>query len=97
MRISYWSSDVCSSDLKSFAMWDWVGGRYSLWSAVGLPIALAIGYERFAELLDGAQEMDAHFRSAQAAANMPVILGLLGVRTEEGRVGQERVSKCRSR
>jgi glucose-6-phosphate isomerase len=64
---------------KSFAMWDWVGGRYSLWSAVGLPIALAIGYERFAELLDGAHEMDVHFRSAPAAANMPVILGLLGV------------------
>ncbi len=64
---------------KSFAMWDWVGGRYSLWSAVGLPIALAIGFDRFAEMLDGAQEMDGHFRGAPAAANMPVILGLLGV------------------
>lgn len=64
---------------KSFAMWDWVGGRYSLWSAVGLPIALAVGFDRFAELLDGAYEMDEHFRSAPPAANMPVLLGLLGV------------------
>jgi glucose-6-phosphate isomerase len=64
---------------KSFAMWDWVGGRYSLWSAVGLPIALAVGFDRFAELLDGAQAMDEHFRTAPPAVNMPVILGLLGV------------------
>ncbi len=63
---------------KSFAMWDWVGGRYSLWSAVGLPIAIAVGFDRFAELLDGAHEMDEHFRSAPPAANMPVLLGLIG-------------------
>src|SRR5690606_25346139 len=63
---------------KSFAMWDWVGGRYSLWSAVGLPIAIAIGFDRFVELLEGAHEMDEHFRSAALDANMPVLLGLIG-------------------
>jgi glucose-6-phosphate isomerase len=62
-----------------FEFWDWVGGRYSLWSAIGLPIALAVGYERFIELLEGAHAMDEHFRTAPLAANMPVILGLLGV------------------
>ena len=62
-----------------FPMWDWVGGRYSLWSAIGLPIALAIGYQYFEELLDGAFEMDNHFKNAPPAQNIPVILGLLGV------------------
>jgi len=62
-----------------FAFWDWVGGRYSLWSAIGLSIAIAIGMEQFEELLTGAHEMDEHFRSAPMAENMPVILGLLGV------------------
>jgi glucose-6-phosphate isomerase len=62
-----------------FVFWDWVGGRYSLWSAIGLPIALAIGMERFYELLQGAHEMDEHFRSAELPQNMPVILALLGV------------------
>lgn len=62
-----------------FEFWDWVGGRYSLWSAIGLPIAVAIGMERFTELLDGAHAMDRHFRDAPLEANMPVILGLLGV------------------
>ena len=62
-----------------FEFWDWVGGRYSLWSAVGLPIALYIGRERFGELLDGAHAMDRHFVEAPLEANMPVILGLLGV------------------
>ncbi len=62
-----------------FGFWDWVGGRYSLWSAIGLPVALAIGMERFRELLAGARGMDEHFRSAPLEANMPVILGLLGV------------------
>jgi glucose-6-phosphate isomerase len=55
-----------------------VGGRYSLWSAVGLPIAIAQGFERFAELLGGAREMDEHFASTPLAANVPVVLGLLG-------------------
>jgi glucose-6-phosphate isomerase len=62
-----------------FEFWDWVGGRYSLWSAIGLPIALFVGMERFRELLAGAFEMDEHFRTAPLARNMPVILGLLGV------------------
>jgi glucose-6-phosphate isomerase len=62
-----------------FEFWDWVGGRYSLWSAIGLPIALAIGMENFEELLDGAHAMDEHFRSAPLETNIPVILALLGV------------------
>ncbi len=62
-----------------FGFWDWVGGRYSLWSAIGLPIALAVGFERFEELLDGAHAMDEHFRAAPLEQNLPAILGLLGV------------------
>jgi glucose-6-phosphate isomerase len=62
-----------------FEFWDWVGGRYSLWSAIGLSIVLAVGMPRFVELLAGAHEMDLHFREAPLAANMPVILALLGV------------------
>ncbi len=62
-----------------FGFWDWVGGRYSLWSAIGLPIALYVGMDEFEELLAGAHDMDEHFRSAPLAENMPVILALLGV------------------
>ena len=62
-----------------FEFWDWVGGRYSLWSAIGLPIVLAVGIDRFVELLEGAHDMDSHFRTAPLAQNMPVILALLGV------------------
>ena len=62
-----------------FEFWDWVGGRYSLWSAIGLSIAVDIGMDRFEELLAGAHAMDEHFGSAPLAANMPVILGLIGV------------------
>jgi glucose-6-phosphate isomerase len=62
-----------------FPMWDWVGGRYSLWSAIGLPIALAIGMSNFKELLSGAYSMDQHFLTAPFEQNMPVLLGLLGV------------------
>lgn len=62
-----------------FEFWDWVGGRYSLWSAIGLSIAIAIGFDKFAELLAGAHAMDEHFRTAPLEANMPVILALLGV------------------
>jgi glucose-6-phosphate isomerase len=62
-----------------FGFWDWVGGRYSLWSAIGLPIALAVGMDRFEELLDGAFSMDEHFRTAPLAENMPVMLGLIGI------------------
>ena len=62
-----------------FDMWDWVGGRYSLWSAVGLSIALALGIDPFEELLAGAHEMDEHFRSTPFDANLPVLMGLIGV------------------
>ncbi len=62
-----------------FEFWDWVGGRYSLWSAIGLPIALAIGMDNFYSLLAGARAMDQHFATAPLAKNMPVILGLLGI------------------
>ncbi|KAA6185147.1 glucose-6-phosphate isomerase [Thiohalocapsa marina] len=62
-----------------FGFWDWVGGRYSLWSAIGLPIAIAVGFDNFSELLAGAHDMDAHFRSAPLERNLPVIMALLGV------------------
>ncbi len=62
-----------------FELWDWVGGRYSVWSSVGLPLALAIGMNRFEEFLAGANSMDIHFRSAPLDANMPVIMALLGI------------------
>ena len=62
-----------------FPMWDWVGGRFSLWSAVGLTIALSVGYENFAALLLGAQKMDQHFRTAPFKENLPVLLALLSV------------------
>ncbi|KAN0061457.1 glucose-6-phosphate isomerase [Thecaphora frezii] len=62
-----------------FKFWDWVGGRYSLWSAIGLSIALVIGYERFEELLRGAHEMDLHFKNAELKDNLPVILALIGI------------------
>jgi len=62
-----------------FVFWDWVGGRYSLWSAIGLSIALAIGFDHFMALLDGAFEMDEHFRTAPLEANLPVMMALVGV------------------
>ena len=62
-----------------FGFWDWVGGRYSLWSAIGLPIALHVGMQRFEELLGGAFAMDEHFRTAPLEQNLPVVLGMLGV------------------
>jgi glucose-6-phosphate isomerase len=62
-----------------FEFWDWVGGRYSLWSSIGLSIALAIGFDRFEELLEGAHAMDVHFREAPFERNLPVILALLGI------------------
>ncbi|MBM4199868.1 MAG: glucose-6-phosphate isomerase [Gammaproteobacteria bacterium] len=62
-----------------FEFWDWVGGRYSLWSAIGLPIALAVGMERFEELLDGAYRVDEHFRTTPFERNIPVLMGLLGI------------------
>ncbi|WP_261894390.1 glucose-6-phosphate isomerase [Vibrio cyclitrophicus] len=62
-----------------FEFWDWVGGRYSLWSAIGLSISLSIGFDNFVELLDGAHEMDNHFASTEFESNIPVILALIGV------------------
>ena len=62
-----------------FAFWDWVGGRYSLWSAIGLPIACAIGFDRFEALLSGAHSMDLHFRTTPLDQNIPVILALVGI------------------
>ncbi|WP_417842887.1 glucose-6-phosphate isomerase [Thalassospira sp.] len=64
---------------NAFGFWDWVGGRYSLWSAIGLPIILAVGYDRFEEMLRGGAAMDEHFKTAPLAENIPVILGLIGV------------------
>ncbi|MEY4979726.1 MAG: hypothetical protein RLZZ352_1996 [Pseudomonadota bacterium] len=63
----------------TFTFWDWVGGRYSIWSALGLPLALAIGAKAFRELLAGGQAMDAHFRHTPLAQNLPVILALSGI------------------
>jgi glucose-6-phosphate isomerase len=62
-----------------FEFWDWVGGRYSLWSAIGLPIALYIGFENFEQLLAGAHDMDDHFSTAPFEQNLPVILALMGI------------------
>ena len=62
-----------------FQFWDWVGGRYSLWSAIGLSIACAVGYDNFSELLQGAFEMDNHFRTAPFEENIPVLLALIGI------------------
>ncbi|HEX8459873.1 MAG TPA: glucose-6-phosphate isomerase [Segetibacter sp.] len=62
-----------------FVFWDWVGGRYSLWSAIGLSIALTIGYDNFEQLLKGAFEVDEHFRTEKFATNIPVIMALIGV------------------
>jgi glucose-6-phosphate isomerase len=62
-----------------FVFWDWVGGRYSLWSAIGLSIACYIGFDNFSDLLQGAYEMDQHFRSAPFEKNIPVLLALVGI------------------
>lgn len=67
------------ADEHVFPMWDWVGGRFSLWSAVGLSIALAVGYDNFDALLKGARSMDQHFRDTPFETNIPVMLGLLSV------------------
>ncbi|CAG8722033.1 13323_t:CDS:2 [Dentiscutata erythropus] len=62
-----------------FRFWDWVGGRYSLWSAIGLSIAIYIGYDNFHELLSGAHDMDLHFKNTPLEQNLPVILGVIGI------------------
>jgi glucose-6-phosphate isomerase len=66
-------------EANMFGFWDWVGGRYSLWSAIGLSIALTIGYDRFESLLQGAYEMDMHFRETPFEKNMPVLMALVGI------------------
>ncbi|TPN58090.1 glucose-6-phosphate isomerase [Mesorhizobium sp. B1-1-4] len=63
---------------RVFGFWDWVGGRYSVWGAIGLPVMIAIGPRDFRAFLDGAHEMDEHFRTAPLAKNLPVLLGLVG-------------------
>lgn len=65
--------------VNMFGFWDWVGGRYSLWSAIGLPIALAIGMDHFEAMLAGGHAMDEHFRNTPVEKNLPVIMGLLGI------------------
>ena len=62
-----------------FPMWDWVGGRYSVWSAIGLPVILACGYEVFEQFLKGAEEVDRHFETAPLSENLPVIMAMLGI------------------
>ena len=64
---------------RIFGFWDWVGGRYSVWSAIGLPVALAIGFDNFEKFLAGAAEMDSHFLKAPIEKNLPVILALIGI------------------
>jgi glucose-6-phosphate isomerase len=64
---------------RTFGFWDWVGGRYSVWSAIGLPLMIAVGPENFGQFLDGAHAMDEHFRSAPLEQNLPMTLGLIGV------------------
>lgn len=66
-------------EARIFGFWDWVGGRYSVWSAIGLPVAIAIGSKRFKEFLAGGHAMDTHFRTAPADKNLPVLMALIGV------------------
>jgi glucose-6-phosphate isomerase len=63
---------------RVFGFWDWVGGRYSIWSAIGLPLMIAVGPENFGKFLDGAHAMDTHFREAPVLENLPMLLGLIG-------------------
>ncbi len=64
---------------RTFGFWDWVGGRYSVWSAIGLPLMIAIGFPKFADFLSGAHAVDEHFRAAPPRENLPMLLGLIGV------------------
>lgn len=64
---------------RVFGFWDWVGGRYSVWSAIGLPVMIAVGAENFRKFLDGARSMDEHFATSPMSKNMPIILGLVGI------------------
>ena len=71
--------DFGISEDRIFGFWDWVGGRYSIWSAIGLPLMIAIGAERFIEFLAGGHAMDRHFREAPVLQNLPMLMGLIGV------------------
>jgi glucose-6-phosphate isomerase len=73
------TADFGVAENRVFGFWDWVGGRYSVWSAVGLPLMIAIGPDRFGDFLDGAHTMDRHFAGAPLEANMPVLLALVGI------------------
>jgi len=77
------SSDKARSfgieERRIFPLWDWVGGRYSLWSAIGLPICISIGFENFQKLLEGAHDMDRHFQDAPPEKNIPIMIALLGI------------------
>ena len=82
VAISTNTQDVAAFGIDTanmFEFWDWVGGRYSIWSAIGLPIALAVGMDRFEAMLEGAHRIDEHFRTAPFHRNIPVIMGLLGI------------------
>jgi glucose-6-phosphate isomerase len=72
-------ADFGIDESRVFGFWDWVGGRYSIWSAIGLPLMIAIGGKAFGEFLAGARAMDRHFRDAPVPQNLPVLLGLLGI------------------
>ncbi|MCG7600362.1 glucose-6-phosphate isomerase [Halomonas sp. McH1-25] len=74
-KMSEWGISECNQ----LEFWEWVGGRYSLWGAIGLPIALAVGMDNFRALLDGAHAMDRHFATAELADNLPVLLALAGI------------------
>lgn len=65
--------------VNMFAFWDWVGGRYSLWSAIGLPIACVVGFDNFEKLLEGAHSMDEHFRHSAFERNVPIVLAMIGI------------------
>merc|ERR1740131_756353 len=71
--------DFGIDEANMFGFWDWVGGRYSLWSAIGLSIALNIGFDNFQKLLEGAHFMDKHFCSAPLEKNLPVLLAVIGI------------------
>jgi len=73
------ATDFGIDEANMFPMWDWVGGRYSLWSAIGLAQSIVLGFDTFEQLLSGAHAMDEHFRTAGLEHNLPVILGMLGV------------------
>jgi len=73
------TKDFGIKENRVFGYWDWVGGRYSIWSAIGLGVMIAIGRKNFEEFLDGAYEMDQHFKNTPIEKNMPVLLGLIGI------------------